>query len=279
MKLISLDLDGTLLNIERKIPDGNRRAIKKVTEIGTIVIVSTGSPYSLLPHDELSGLDIQYAITANGGAIYEYKTRKNIYEEAIETDVALPILEYLLTKDIHIDMFIQGKAYCPSGTRTIVDKLEVPRARKEYIQNNRTWLDEPINYIKENQLRIQKVSLNFYPDKNGKMVDREKVENQLSKNSDINLVSSAWGNLEFTKKGVNKGTALKKFCEMKRFPLEDTIAMGDSLNDLDIIQAAGTGVAMGNSIQVILDAADYITEKDNECGVAEAIEHFFFKNK
>lgn len=278
MKLISLDLDGTLLNIERKIPDGNRRAIQKVTENGVTVIVSTGSPYSLLPHDELSGLDIQYAITANGSAIYEYKTKKSIYEEAIETDLVLPILEYLLTKDIHIDMFIQGKAYCPSATRVIIDKLKVPSARKEYIQNNRTWLDKPINYIKENQLCIQKISLNFYPDKDGKMVDREKVENLLSKNSDINLVSSAWGNLEFTKKGVNKGKALKKLCEMKCFSIEDTIAMGDSLNDLDIIQAAGTGVAMGNSIQVILDAADYITERDNECGVAEAIEYFFFKN-
>ena len=277
MKLISLDLDGTLLNIERKIPDGNRRAIQKVTENGVTVIVSTGSPYNLLPHDELSGLDIQYAITANGSAIYEYKTGKCIYEEAIETDAVLPILEYLLTKDIHIDMFIKGKAYCPSITHTIVDKLEVPRARKEYIQNNRIWLDKPINYIVENQLRIQKISLNFYPDKNGNMVDREIVGNQLSQNSDINLVSSAWGNLEITKKGVNKGRALKKLCEMKCFSIEDTIAMGDSLNDLDIIQAAGTGVAMGNSIQVILDAADYITEKDNECGVAEAIEFFFQK--
>ena len=108
-------------------------------------------------------------------------------------------------------------------------------------------------------------------------MDREIVGNQLSQNSDINLVSSAWGNLEITKKGVNKGRALKKLCEMKCFSIEDTIAMGDSLNDLDIIQAAGTGVAMGNSIQVILDAADYITEKDNECGVAEAIEFFFQK--
>ena len=66
IKLISLDLDGTLLDTERRLPDRNRRAIQSATQKGIEVIISTGSPYGLMPHDDLRGLNISYAITANG---------------------------------------------------------------------------------------------------------------------------------------------------------------------------------------------------------------------
>ncbi|GFI49424.1 phosphatase YwpJ [Lachnospiraceae bacterium] len=274
IKLISLDLDGTLLDSERRIPMKNHEAIQKARKNGCEIIISTGSPYHLMPHDELNGLDISYAITANGSAIYEYRTGKCIYEDSIKTEIILPILSFLLTKDMHIDMFIQGKAYCPSYTRPIVDKLDVPNARKRYILNNRIWLEDPYTYIKEQHLFIQKITMNFYPDEIGGLVDREEVKEELEKNVFLNVVSGGWSNLEITKCGVNKGCALKRICKMKHISLESTIAVGDSTNDLDIIRTAGVGVAMANSLPKLLDMADYVTGTNDECGVAEVIERF-----
>ena len=274
IKLISLDLDGTLLDTERRLPDRNRRAIQSATQKGIEVIISTGSPYGLMPHDDLRGLNISYAITANGSAIYEYKTGKCIYEESIDTNTIVPILTFLLEKDMHIDMFIQGKGYCPSNTKAIVNKLNVPKARKVYILNNRVWLDDPIEYIEKNQLTMQKTTMNFYPDQSGELVDRKEVKEYLENNPMIRLVSGGWGNLELTKSGVDKGKALKILCRQLQISLDDTIAIGDSINDLDIIKTAGTGVAMGNAMPEVIDAAAYVTGTNDACGVAEAIEHF-----
>ncbi|MCM1217014.1 MAG: Cof-type HAD-IIB family hydrolase [Lachnospiraceae bacterium] len=272
IKLISLDLDGTLLNSERKIPERNRKAVQHAEEKGIEIIISTGSPYDLMPHEELKGLGISYAITANGSAVYEYPNRNCIYEESIDTITVVPILEFLMTKDMHIDLFMRGKGYCPGYTRPIVDKLDVPDARKQYILNNRVWLENPIAYIKEYALTVQKITMNFYPDQYGTLINRTEVKRYLEALCDINLVSGGWGNLEITKKGVNKGKALKILCEKLCISLNETVAFGDSLNDLDIIQAAGLSVAMKNAMTEITDVADYVTDTNDACGVAAFIE-------
>lgn len=272
IKLISLDLDGTFLNSQRRVPEKNRNLIKQAKERGMEIIISSGSPYDLMPHEELEDLGISYAITANGSAIYEFPSKKCIYEESMNTKEIVPILEFLLTKDMHMDLFIQGKGYCPDYTRVIVPKLDVPDARKEYILKNRVWLKEPVAFIMQHNFAIQKITMNFYPDKHGSMVDREKVKEYLDECQYLSLVSGGWGNLEITKNGVNKGKALQILCEKLCISLDETAAFGDSLNDLDIIKAAGIGIAMENAMPEVRVAADYVAGTNDECGVAKFVE-------
>ena len=79
-------------------------------------------------------------------------------------------------------------------------------------------------------------------------------------------------------KGVNKATGIEKVLELTGIKKENTIAIGDSNNDFDMINYAGIGVAMANSQQSILDIADYVTASAKDCGVAQAIEKFLLKN-
>ncbi len=273
IKLISLDLDGTLLDSNRKISERNRNALQMAKQKGADIVISTGSPYSLLPRDELAGIDVSYAITANGSAIYNYKTGECLYEKSVGIDKIVPVLEFLLSKDIHIDMFMGGKAYCPSTTKQIVQKLSVPQSRKDYIlKNARFWVDDVIGHIYEHQLTVQKITINFYLDENGEMVDKKEIKKYLETKTDLKIVSGGWGNLELTRSDVDKGCALKWLCEKIGVSIMDTVAMGDSLNDLDVIQAAGIGVAMKNAMPEVLSAADYVTSSNDECGVAEYID-------
>ena len=76
IKLIALDLDGTLFNNQSQISAHNIDTIKKATEAGTTVVISTGRPYSGLPFEQLKGSGIRYAITTNGSAIYEIESGK-----------------------------------------------------------------------------------------------------------------------------------------------------------------------------------------------------------
>lgn len=270
-KLISLDLDGTLLDSNRKLPPENRKALQMARERGVELLISTGSPYQLIPFAELDGLDISYAITANGSAIYHYQTGECIYEESVDTETILPILEFLLTKDMHVDIFMDGKAYCQETHKDIIRKLDVPQSRKNYISNNRIWLQDPISYIRDNHLSVQKITMNFYPDHHGIFVDRDEVRTYLANHKELRLVSGGWKNLEITKHSANKGKALKELCKHIDASVDEVMAFGDSLNDLDIMRVAGRGIAMGNAMEEVKEAADEVTSSNDACGVAEVV--------
>ena len=130
IKLIALDLDGTLFNNQSQISAHNIDTIKKANEAGTTVVISTGRPYSGLPFEQLKGSGIRYAITTNGSAIYEIESGKCLFEEAMDEDIILPILDFLLTKDIHMDAFIGGKGYTPVQCVAAGQKLAKERSTK-----------------------------------------------------------------------------------------------------------------------------------------------------
>lgn len=273
IKLIALDLDGTLFNNQSQISAHNIDTIKKANEASTTVVISTGRPYSGLPFEQLKGSGIRYAITTNGSAIYEIESGKCLFEEAMNEDIILPILDFLLTKDIHMDAFIGGKGYTPVQCVAAGQKLANPPALKHYILNTRVRVDNLPLFIHENQLKVQKMTLNFYPD-GDIFKDREEVRKYLESNPAITMVSGGYNNLEFTRADVNKGIGLQKMAQLLDIPVAQTMAVGDTENDLAIIRAAGVGVAMGNATAAVKSAADYITTSNDEDGVAAAIAHF-----
>lgn len=273
VKLIALDLDGTLFNSQSQISAHNIDTIKKANEAGATVVISTGRPYSGLPFEQLKGSGIRFAITTNGSAIYEIESRKCLFEEAMDEDIILPILDFLLTKDIHMDAFIGGKGYTPVQCVAAGQKLANPPALKHYILNTRVRVDNLPLFIHENQLKVQKMTLNFYPE-GDIFKDREEVRKYLESNPAVTTVSGGYNNLEFTRADVNKGVGLQKMAQLLDIPVAQTMAVGDTENDLAIIRAAGFGVAMGNATAAVKSAADYITTSNDEDGVATAIAHF-----
>lgn len=273
VKLIALDLDGTLFNSQSQISAHNIDTIKKANEAGATVVISTGRPYSGLPFEQLKGSGIRFAITTNGSAIYEIESGKCLFEEAMDEDIILPILDFLLTKDIHMDAFIGGKGYTPVQCVVAGQKLANPPALKHYILNTRVRVDNLPLFIHENQLKVQKMTLNFYPE-GDIFKDREEVRKYLESNPAVTTVSGGYNNLEFTRADVNKGVGLQKMAQLLDIPVAQTMAVGDTENDLAIIRAAGVGVAMGNATAAVKSAADYITTSNDEDGVAAAIAHF-----
>ena len=273
VKLIALDLDGTLFNSQSQISAHNIDTIKKANEAGATVVISTGRPYSGLPFEQLKGSGIRFAITTNGSAIYEIESGKCLFEEAMDEEIILPILDFLLTKDIHMDAFIGGKGYTPVQCVAAGQKLANPPALKHYILNTRVRVDNLPLFIHENQLKVQKMTLNFYPE-GDVFKDREEVRKYLESNPAVTTVSGGYNNLEFTRADVNKGVGLQKMAQLLDIPVVQTMAVGDTENDLAIIRAAGVGVAMGNATAAVKSAADYITTSNDEDGVAAAIAHF-----
>ena len=274
IKLVALDLDGTLFDNSSRISERNLAAIRSITDKGIHVVISTGRPFEGIPFDQIKGTGINYAITANGSGIYEISTGKCLYENAMDEELVTPILNFLLTRDIHMDAFIGGKGYTPVQCIETAQKLTVPSSIKNYIITTRTRLDNILQFIHENQLKVQKMTLNFYPAADGTLIDRETVRKFLVSNPSITTVCGGYNNLEFTRADANKGVGLRKLAEILGVNPDATMAIGDTENDLAIIEAAGIGVAMGNATDAVKARADYVTTTNTKDGVAAAIEHF-----
>ena len=274
IKLVALDLEGKLFHNSSRISERNLTAIRSITDKGIHVVISTGRPFEGIPFDQIKGTGINYAITANGSGIYEISTGKCLYENAMDEELVTPILNFLLTRDIHMDAFIGGKGYTPVQCVETAQKLTVPSSIKNYIITTRTRLDNILQFIHENQLKVQKMTLNFYPAADGTLIDRETVRKFLVSNPSITTVCGGYNNLEFTRADANKGVGLRKLAEILGVNPDATMAIGDTENDLAIIEAAGIGVAMGNATDAVKARADYVTTTNTKDGVAAAIEHF-----
>lgn len=274
IRLAAIDIDGTLFNNHSQISEKNQSQIRRCTEKGVEIIISTGRPYAGLPAELLSSLGIRYAITANGAGIYALPDKKCIYESCMSAELVCRILPKLQEKEIHLDAFIDGDGYSQHSCAAHIDRLDMPESNRAYIKATRTFTDDLAVYIRENQLAVQKMLVNFYPLADGTLPHREEVKEQLASYPEITFLSGGYHNLEFTKAGTTKGSGLLYLCSHLGISPDETMAIGDTQNDLDILRTAAIGVAMGNAGGEVKKAADYVTLSNLEDGVAHALEHF-----
>lgn len=274
IKLVAMDLDGTLFNNKSQISQGNLDAIRRITDAGVHAVISTGRPFAGLPFAQITNSGIDYAITTNGAAIYQISTGECLCEEPLRDETLFPILDFLLAKDIHMDAFIDGKGYSPRQCLAAGMRLGVPEELKKYIVKTRTRVDDLPGFIRENGLHVQKMTLNFYQNADGVYVDREAVRQFLESNPAISCVCGGYHNLEFTRADVDKGRGLHTLSRILKVDPADTMAVGDTGNDIPILKAAGTAVAMGNATDAVKAQADYITDTNEQDGVAHALMHF-----
>lgn len=277
IQLIALDLDGTLFNSRSTISQKNKEAIRQAQAQGVTIVISTGRPYIGMPLSEMENLGIRYGITANGAALYRVPEKELLFENALSWEESTVLLQELYQLSLHVDVFIDGMGYTQASTTDLIQHLDMPDSLKHYIRTSRNIVPDLPEYIRSNRLSVTKMTMNFAPDADGRFPTRDRAEAILKAHPEITYVSGGYHNLELTKKGVSKSEGLSFLCQMLSIPIENTLACGDSGNDLDIVRAAGIGVAMANAEAPLKEAADFISLSNEEDGVAYAIEKFVLK--
>lgn len=275
IRLVALDMDGTLFNNKLEITPKTQETIRAAVAAGVHIVISTGRPYIGLPVDSLTELGIRYAITANGSAIYRLPEKECIFSNCMRSETVAPIIRYLQTKDIQYDAFIGGNRYSEEHGQNIIDRLtQMPAATRSYIKTSGILTDNLADFILERELEIQKMTLNFYPLSDGSYKDRSEVWKYLKTNPQVTVLSGGYQNVEFTKAGTTKAMGLRFLADMFHITIKETMAVGDSQNDMDILQAAGIGIAMENAADEVKKIADFVTRSNLKDGVAYAIEKF-----
>ena len=275
IRLIAIDLDGTMLNQEKRVTEYTKKVLARAGQNGIVIVPSTGRHYYGIPKEVLELEGVRYFLTTNGAAIYDKQEKKYFYEDVMPCAFALRILKELMQYDILIDAFINGYAYRTEADMDYIKKLQIPEVLKEFIRKSRRGVPSLYHFIEENHLDVHKFTLNFKPDGYGGGVDRDKVFLLAEREKAVTCVCGGFQNLELTNHTATKGNALLKLGELLGIQREQMMAIGDSGNDYAMLKAAGIGVAMKNAEKEVLEAADFITKSNEEDGVAYIVEQCF----
>ncbi|MBS4536594.1 HAD family phosphatase [Clostridium sp. D2Q-14] len=266
-KLIAIDMDGTLLDKEEKVSEKNKEAIKRATEKGVKVVISTGRIFtSAIYYAKLIGI-MTPIIACNGAYISEYDRENVLLQHPINQEDMEKLIEIFEKNNLYYHFYDNENFYTTDLDYNSLKYYEWNKKQKEENKININVLKNPVEYIKKNNVKVYKVVIMDE--------DIEKITNireELSLYENIEVVSSWHGSLDIMYKGVSKGKALKELCKIYGISREEVIAIGDNENDLSMLEFAGTSVAMENGIDLVKEYADIVTETNDNNGVAKAIE-------
>ena len=269
VKLIALDMDGTLLDSNKDLSERNLEALNLAIKQGIKIIPSTGRPASGLPQKLLANPHIRYSICSNGAAIIDLKDKVVIHRKSLSRGMSLFLMDLLDDFDVHIDIFADGGITTEERSMRILGEFIIPPNMLPYIAETRNTVKDLKDYIRNNAEHIEKINLFFKT-----MAHRTKAIELLGGVAGIAVTSSLEVNLEINNIEADKGYGLIWLSEYLDISSKETMAIGDSSNDESMLKNAGIAVAMKNSTKDILALADYITSTNDEDGVAEAIEKF-----
>lgn len=263
IKLIAIDLDGTLLNSAKQIPTENIKAIQKAAKAGVKIVLCTGRPKSgILPYFEQLGLtDEEYIIMNNGCSVYNTKQWELVSHAQISKEdleklnrvlADYPEVCLTLTTEEHyyaiasqVPELVQYDAGLVFDTAQAIS-FEEAKASSELIFQAMYMAKAP------------------YLD-----VFQEAQESTLA--ADFSVVRSQEYIFEAMPKGYTKATALKALSEKLGFSPAEVMAIGDAANDIEMLNFAGHSVAMGNATDEVKALCRYQTTSNDQAGVAQAI--------
>ncbi|TBL71398.1 HAD family hydrolase [Paenibacillus thalictri] len=243
IKLVALDLDGTLLNEHHQVSEENRKAIGEARAQGVTVIVATGREVnSARPYWESLELDSPL-IAANGSEVWDAAGRLH-KRHTLNAETVAALYEIAAAED------------CPFWGYTT--EGEVKKDTWAASVNDQTvWLK--FGYFSADQSKLERV--------------RERAQTLGA----MEITNSHPSNIEINPQGVSKASAIRDVCGLYDLKMEQVMAVGDSLNDRAMLLAAGIGVAMGNAQEEVKRLANAVTGSNREHGVAQAIRRFVLK--
>ena len=268
MKILALDLDGTLLNCEKVVSPRNYAALQKAAEQGDWVVPATGRALKAIPEQVLSFPFVRYVISINGANVSDIRRQQTLLCAEIPKKRALELIEFSARYDAMYDCYWQNTGWVD---RDFLERVRYYNADEEVvqlIQKTRAPVENLHDFIQSRAETVQKVQLCFR-DMEERSVAAKEIAAQFP---DIAVTSSFRNNLELNWKNADKGNALHFLADYLHVPIEDTIAFGDSSNDLAMLAAAGTSVAMGNAAPEVQAVCDYVTCSNEDDGVAAFLE-------
>ena len=267
IRLIALDLDGTLLDSQKRLSARNEKVLRECIARGIYVVPCTGSIWSGVPEFLRTLPGIQYAITTNGAIVEDVEKHKILDERKLSCAQAVEILELAEKFHTMYDAYVAGYAYGESRFLEHMDEYAIPDTIQTMIRQTRREVPNVMEKVRDTGLPVEKINYFF-----GDQQERARARRELQERGDVIVSSSLDNNLEINAQGATKGEAILRLAKHLGLSRKQTMGFGDGENDMTMIRMAGIGVAMGNAVEALKTEADYVTVTNDEDGVADAIE-------
>ena len=268
-KLIAFDLDNTLLNTKKAVTPDTLRVLARAADLGIEIVPVTGRVWSSVPEQVKSMDFVRYAVTLNGAEVYDVKNGRVLAEFLMPVERARTLLHVFDDLGVVYDFVANGQGWMKRECWENIASVTSGEWQTKIMQDTRLPVDDIFGKLSEYDgvQKMQIYTLDF--------ALRERLLEALPVVFPHALfTSSVPNNIEVNDTRANKGDGMKYVAEYLNIPIEATMAFGDGLNDLSMIQAAGIGVAMGNACRELLEVADHVTDDCDHDGVAEGIRTF-----
>lgn len=271
VKILALDLDGTLLDSDKKLTTGNRAALERAARAGIHIVPTTGRFYGGMPECIRELPFLRYVITINGAQVADLQTGQVLYRAEIPVDRAVELMRFLDDRPLVYDCYMDNDAFMTAWMKERAEEIVTNPHYRVMIRDLRKPVPELKQFLLERGQDVQKVQ--FFTNPQLRMELMEQLPRVFA---DMVVSSSVPENVEINQLHANKGEALLALAKHLGVEREQTMAIGDGLNDLSMIREAGIGVAMANACPELRELADAFTLSCDEDGVAHAINTLCF---
>lgn len=280
IRIVALDLDGTLLDSEKRLSEVNRDALARAAKKGVEIVPTTGRFFGMMPPAVRDLPFVRYAITINGAQVYDRETDTAIVRDEIPLDMALGVMEVLDRYDVIYDCYRQNWGWM---TAALQEKAADYATNEHYLRMVREFrkpVPELKAHLRETAANgdVQKIMLFAANRERSAAIDRLRglSDEIAARFPEIKVTASTWNNLELNIRTAHKGNALRRFAEHLGLTLENCMAFGDGMNDFTMVEAAGLGIAMANAEPEVKRVAKDMVPSNDEDGVARGIEKWIF---
>lgn len=269
-KIIAFDLDGTLLRDDKSIPPENLRALGWAAARGALLVPATGRIYRGLPAELRALPFLRYYILSNGAALYDSRADRLLYRGDIPLALALDCCEWLDTLPVIYDCYQNEQGWM---SRAMLEAAPPYFALEPEVLKMLYGLRKPVDDLKETLRErgedLQKLQMFFRPE--DETLRQQTLLELPRRFPGLAATTSVKNNIEVNSVNAGKGRALRALCEALGVPIGESLAFGDGSNDIELLRAAGLGVAMANADAGVKAAADRVTLSNEEAGVAHTI--------
>lgn len=280
-KIIFVDIDGTLVDDEKNISKETSTVIKKLKDSGVYTVLTSGKPYKSIETFSKKCNATPYLIGSNGAIVKDFEKDITIFSKEIELDTAIKILDVIREYETYTMVTVGGNLLVaeekfgmyPPNRPEVIKTLSLLKYFKN--MNNPILKFSIIDGNKEKITKIRETLLNI-PDINITPVDIIGIPQKFRKAGE-NYPNPYC--IDIMPENVTKAEAIKALINYLNIDVSATIAIGDGMNDIEMLETVNYKIAMENAVQELKDIADMITLSNNNSGVAIALNKIFFNKK
>ena len=266
-KLAAFDMDGTFLDSHKEIRPSTVEACKRASDAGKILAIDTGRAVSELTLYPFGEMGIRYGACTCGTVIYDFEQGLVLAKKVIPAEFIPILAEASAKEDLMLQVMVNGISYVEAADVANMPHFQMAVYQPLY-EATTSLVDDVRAFAIEHAHEINKMNM-YHATPEGRLRTQERLAHL-----PLDFTYAEETSFEVTPQGVSKGTGLVDLCSILGIPIEEAIGVGDAFNDVPMLKMAGLGVAMGNSNEAALKAADVVVGDNDHDGIAEVIDRY-----